>query len=59
MVDKKKECYNGCAYAKRMNSTFGWQFVGCAHYSKKCKWVAEIKYQDCPLNKKDGEKIEG
>lgn len=43
-----KRC-EGCEYAKEINATGDWKFIGCTHEPYKGKWVAEIK--DCPKEK--------
>ena len=46
---KEGRCKN-CEYAKTINATGNWEFVGCTHAPYKGKWVVEIK--DCPkINK--------
>lgn len=37
----------GCKYARTINSTEGWQFVGCICEPYKGKWVVEI--ENCPM----------
>lgn len=38
----------GCEFARRIEATGGWSFIGCRHEPYHGKWVAEIK--ECPKN---------
>lgn len=39
-----------CEYARIINASVGWSFVGCKHKPYDGKWVVEIK--DCPKDTK-------
>lgn len=50
ILEFKKRC-ESCEYAREINATGDWRFIGCRHEPYKGKWVAEIK--DCPKEKGD------